>query len=142
MQDLIPPHSPKPSNHRIFLFLIVVSFFLNLVVSIILYNRTNSISQENTERLNELERQIEEEVKTTCIDSDVNEKSNDIYTKGTITLTDKDGEETVRYDECTGSKTQVNEMWCYESPKESGNYVGGRMVHDCPLGCLDGACVQ
>jgi len=44
------------------------------------------------------------------------------------------------YDECNGSSTQVNEMWCYESPAGSGNFVPGRTVYDCPYGCLDGAC--
>lgn len=81
-------------------------------------------------------------VKSTCVDSDVNEKPNDIYIKGTVTYTNENGVETVVSDECTGSKVQVNEMWCYESPAGSGNYVQGKMVYDCPKGCLDGACIK
>jgi cell division protein FtsB len=78
----------------------------------------------------------------TCVDSDVNEKPDDIYIKGNVTYMDEDGVETVVYDECSGSKTQVNEMWCYESPAGSGNYVQGKMVYDCVNGCLDGACTK
>lgn len=81
-------------------------------------------------------------VKSTCVDSDVNEKPKDIYIKGTVTYTDENGVETVVSDECTGSKKQVNEMWCYESPSGSGNYVQGKMVYNCPKGCLDGVCVK
>lgn len=81
-------------------------------------------------------------VKSTCVDSDVNEKPDDIYIKGKVTYTDENGVETIVYDECSGSKTQVNEMWCYESPAGSGNYVRGRMVYDCDNGCLDGACIK
>jgi len=81
-------------------------------------------------------------VKATCVDSDVNEKPDDIYIKGSVTYTDENGVETVVYDECTGSKTQVNEMWCYESPVGSENYVQGKMVYDCANGCLDGACIK
>jgi Na+-transporting NADH:ubiquinone oxidoreductase subunit NqrC len=81
-------------------------------------------------------------VKLTCVDSDVNEKPDDIYIKGNVAYTDENGVETVVYDECTGSKTQVNEMWCYESPAGSENYVQGKMVYDCDKGCLDGACIK
>ncbi len=81
-------------------------------------------------------------VKSTCVDSDVNEKPNDIYIKGTVTNTNENGVATVITDECTGSKTQVNETWCYESPAGSGNYVPGKMVSNCPKGCLDGACIK
>lgn len=81
-------------------------------------------------------------VKPTCVDSDVNEKPNDIYIKGTVTYTDANGVETVTNDTCTGSKTQVNEMWCYESPAGSGNLVQGTMTYNCPKGCLDGACIK
>jgi regulator of replication initiation timing len=81
-------------------------------------------------------------MKSTCVDSDVNEKPNDIYIKGTVTKTNENGVATVTTDECTGSKTQVNEMWCYESPAGSGNYVPGKMVSNCPKGCLDGACIK
>ncbi len=80
-------------------------------------------------------------VKSTCVDSDVNEKPDDIYIKGSVVYTDENGVETEVYDECTGSKIQVNEMWCYESPAGSGNFVQGKMVYDCPGGCLDGACI-
>jgi len=81
-------------------------------------------------------------VELTCVDSDVNEKPNDIYIKGSVTYTDENGVENTVYDECTGSKMQVNEMWCYESPAGSGNYVQGKMVYDCEKGCLDGACIK
>jgi hypothetical protein len=81
-------------------------------------------------------------VKATCVDSDVNEKPQDIYIKGNVVFTNEDGVDTTVYDECTGSKQQVNEMWCYESPSGSGNYVQGRMVYNCPKGCLDGACTK
>lgn len=80
-------------------------------------------------------------LKSTCIDSDVNEKPEDIYIKGSVTFTNENGVETVVRDECTGSQFQVNEMWCYESPSGSGNYVQGSQVNRCPKGCLDGACV-
>lgn len=76
----------------------------------------------------------------TCIDSDADEKPNDIYIKGSVTYTDEDGVERVVYDECSGDNKQVNEMWCYESPAGSGNYVPGRQVFYCKKGCLDGAC--
>lgn len=78
----------------------------------------------------------------TCIDSDVNEKPDDIYIKGSVTYTDESGVSNEVFDECTGSKEQVNEMWCYESPSGSGNYVQGKMVYNCENGCLDGACVK
>lgn len=81
-------------------------------------------------------------VKSTCVDSDVNEKPDDIYIKGNVTYTDDNGVETVVSDSCTGSKEQVNETWCYESPEGSGNYVQGTQVTDCDNGCLDGACLQ
>lgn len=81
-------------------------------------------------------------IQSTCIDSDVNEKPDDIYIKGNVIYTDKNGVGITIYDECTGSKTQVNEMWCYESPTGSGNYVQGKMVYDCDNGCLDGACIK
>jgi len=81
-------------------------------------------------------------VKSTCVDSDVNEKPDDIYVKGTVTYTKENGIENVVNDECTGSNEQVNEMWCYESPAGSGNYVQGKMIYNCPKGCLDGACTK
>lgn len=81
-------------------------------------------------------------IKSTCVDSDINERPLDIYVKGNVVFTDENGVETVVYDECSGSKLQVNEMWCYESPSGSGNYVQGREVYDCAKGCLDGACVK
>ena len=81
-------------------------------------------------------------IKSTCIDSDVNEKPDDTYIKGSVTYTNENGVETTVYDECTSSKTQVNEMWCYESPVGSGNYVQGKMVYSCKKGCLDGACIK
>ena len=77
-----------------------------------------------------------------CVDSDVNEKPDDIYIKGKVTYTDENGVATTVNDECTGSKKQVIEMWCYESPRGSGNYVQGKKVYDCPNGCFDGACVK
>lgn len=81
-------------------------------------------------------------VQSACVDSDVNQKPDDIYIKGNVTYTDKNGVSTTVYDECTGSKQQVNEMWCYESPSGSGNYVQGSMISNCPNGCLDGACIK
>ncbi|MCA9381917.1 hypothetical protein KC660_00740 [Candidatus Dojkabacteria bacterium] len=78
----------------------------------------------------------------TCVDSDVNEKPEDIYIKGTVTYTDDSGVSNEVSDECSGSKNQVNEMWCYESPSGTGNYVPGKMVYDCANGCLDGACIK
>ncbi len=81
-------------------------------------------------------------VKSACVDSDVNEKPDDIKIKGTVTYTDENGVATTVSDECTGSKLQVNEMWCYESPAGSGNYVQGSMITNCPNGCLDGACIK
>ncbi len=76
----------------------------------------------------------------TCVDSDVNDKPNDVYIKGSVTYTNEAGISTKVYDECTGSAEQVNEMWCYESPAGSGNYVQGTQVNNCENGCLDGAC--
>lgn len=73
-----------------------------------------------------------------CIDSDVNEKPNDIFIKGKVSYTDENGVERELEDQCNGSGTQVNEMWCYG--QNSGDYVNGRMVYDCPLGCFNGAC--
>lgn len=97
------------------------------------------------EKVSMLEQQLYELDATpqnkTCLDSDVNEKPDDIYIKGSVTFTDSQGNETSVFDECTGSKTQVNEMWCYESPAGSGDYVQGKMVYDCKNGCLDGACI-
>ncbi|MBP9781497.1 hypothetical protein KBC89_02475 [Candidatus Woesebacteria bacterium] len=81
-------------------------------------------------------------VTSACVDSDVNEKPDDIKIKGTVTYTDENGVATTVSDECTGSKLQVNEMWCYESPAGSGNYVQGKMIYDCPNGCLNGACIK
>jgi hypothetical protein len=75
-----------------------------------------------------------------CGDSDGNETPNDIYIKGIVTYTDENGVPATMYDECNGSKTQVNEGWCYESSEGSGNYMPGVMVYDCPFGCFDGAC--
>ena len=81
-------------------------------------------------------------VQSTCVDSDINEKPEDIYIKGSVTFTDANGVATNLYDECSGSKLQVNEKWCYESPSGSGNYVQGNLVYDCPSGCFDGSCVK
>ncbi len=105
-----------------------------------LNSQLEQLRNENTE----LEVKVEELEKTdpvgVCVDSDVNDKPDDIYIKGSVTYTDENGVEREVDDECTGSKTQVNEMWCYESPAGSGSYVSGKMVYDCPKGCLDGAC--
>lgn len=78
----------------------------------------------------------------TCVDADVNEKPDDIYIKSKVTFTDDKGVSNTVYDECTGSNLQVQEMWCYESPAGTGNYVQGNMVYTCPKGCLDGACIR
>ena len=77
----------------------------------------------------------------TCGDSDGSEKPDDIFIKGSVTFTDKNGLVTTLYDECNGSNTQVSERWCYENPQGSGNYVPGTMVYNCSLGCFDGACL-
>jgi flagellar basal body-associated protein FliL len=79
-------------------------------------------------------------IRTTCIDSDVNDKPNDIYIKGTVTYTDTNDKATTVSDFCSGVGNQINEMWCYESPKGSGNYVQGNMGYTCTKGCFDGAC--
>ena len=55
-----------------------------------------------------------------------------------MVFTDGNGVGTTVYDECSGSKLQVNEMWCSESTNGSGNYVQGRTVYNCPKDCLDG----
>lgn len=81
-------------------------------------------------------------MQSTCIDSDINERPDDIFMKGTVTYTDTNGEASTVSDSCTGSKNQVNEMYCYQSPQGSGNYVRGTMVYDCENGCLDGACIK
>jgi len=78
----------------------------------------------------------------TCVDSDINKRPDDIYIKGNVVYTDVNGVSNIIYDECTGTKKQVNEMYCYESPKGSGNYVQGRELFNCPNSCLDGACVR
>lgn len=81
-----------------------------------------------------------DEVRYYCLDSDGNQKPDDIYIKGEVIFLDKSGNEQTLLDECNGSRTQVNEMWCYENPAGSGQWVAGRMVYDCPLGCFDGEC--
>lgn len=81
-------------------------------------------------------------VMKTCVDSDINKRPDDIYIKGNVVYTDVNGVSNTIYDECTGTKKQVNEMYCYESPKGSENYVQGRELFDCPNGCFDGACIR
>ncbi|MBN1168994.1 hypothetical protein JXA63_03840 [Candidatus Woesebacteria bacterium] len=77
-----------------------------------------------------------------CVDSDAEEAPNDIFIKGNVTYTNEVGTQSVLYDECNGSNTQVNEKWCYESPEGSGSYVPGTLVYDCEHGCNDGACIS
>jgi len=78
--------------------------------------------------------------KLTCVDTD----ASDIYTRGRVTYTYIDKNNTkqtnVAYDECNGSGTQLNEMWCYKTTDGSENFVPGRMVYNCPKGCVNGAC--
>lgn len=76
-----------------------------------------------------------------CVDSDADEQQDGIYVKGSVTTTDGNGVSTTVSDDCSGSGTQVNERWCYESPAGSGNMVGGQKVHNCPNGCEEGACI-
>ena len=84
----------------------------------------------------------------TCKDTDDILKPNDIYATGSVTYTyfvngkdDKEGRATSTIsDECNGAGTQVNEMYCYKMTDGSENYVNGRMVYNCPNGCVNGAC--
>ena len=99
------------------------------------------LEEENTALKTEIE-ELKKVEKLSCVDSDVNDKPDDILIKGSVTYIDKSGKEVEVFDECSGSKLQVNEMWCYESPAGSGNFVSGKMVYDCPEGCLDGACIK
>jgi len=71
-----------------------------------------------------------------CKDSDGDRGSDDVYIKGSIITIDEDGSPNVSWDECSGSKRQVNEGWCTDSG------LGGVMVYDCPNGCSDGACIK
>lgn len=118
----------------------------------VLKERLDDLAKTTTEAIAEKEK-IEEKtcrgvwkngvcLQSSCVDSDVNEKAEDIYIKGKVTYTDENGLEKIFYDECSASKKQVNEGWCYESPAGSGNYVPGKKVYDCENGCLDGACVK
>jgi hypothetical protein len=47
---------------------------------------------------------------SSCIDSDANEKPDDIFIKGKVTHTNKEGVVNIVYDKCNGTNTQVNEM--------------------------------
>jgi hypothetical protein len=102
-----------------------------------LENQTRQFQEQLSES-----REMNKLIKSPCIDSDVYEKPNDIYIKGKVVCSNEEEVETVYYDECSGSKTQVFEMWVYETPKGSGKYVAGKMGYDCPSGCFDGACVR
>lgn len=110
------------------------------------YSNNQKTEQGLQQQINTIKDQVAEEknnqkkIKTVCVDSDVNEKPNDIYIKGSVAYQNEQGEEITAIDECTGSKKQVSEMWCYESPAGSGKFVNGQMIYNCPKGCLDGAC--
>ncbi len=77
-----------------------------------------------------------------CTDTDAKLKPKDIYKKGNVTYVNQNGKKITVNDECSGTNLQVNEMWCYEYPAGSGDYVQGRMMYDCPNGCKDGACIS
>jgi len=79
--------------------------------------------------------------KLTCSDSDLSKRNYAIYEKGSVTFLDKDGVTNVINDECNGSGTQVNEMYCYEAPIKSKNFLPGKKVYNCSKGCKNGACV-
>lgn len=65
----------------------------------------------------------------------------DIYEKRSVAYSDARGAEKTTDDSCSDSRKQVNKFYCYENPFGSGNFVPGKVVYDCPLGCSDGACV-
>lgn len=67
-----------------------------------------------------------------CTDSD---GGKDYYTKGYVTSGGK-----TYYDECSGSKLQVNEKYCYISG--TGEKVVGTSVYTCPNGCSEEACIK
>ena len=79
---------------------------------------------------------------TTCIDSDANQESDGIYTKGNVVYTDEWGQESVLYDECNSIGNQVNEYKCSENSEKHGNFMTEIKVYDCLNGCLDGACID
>jgi len=157
-------HVQKPKNSRITI-IIAVAIVLVLSGSIYFWQKSvlQRVQKEMEERIVLLQQEVasaEKKVEDiekkhckgvwengvclllSCVDSDINEKPDDIFIKGSVTYTNKEGVTNTVYDECNGSKTQVNEMWCYESPKGSGNYVQGNMVYNCPKGCFDGACIR
>ncbi len=81
-------------------------------------------------------------IRLTCLDSDANEKPNDIFIKGYVTFTNQNGTESTLNDECAQSGFQVNEMYCNVYPDGSGNAYPAKQTYDCPAGCSDGACIK
>lgn len=83
-------------------------------------------------------------VKATCVDSDVNEKPNDIYISGSVTYTnpyDSVGAEGEFKDKCTDG-TQLQEMYCREKNEGSGNWEPATSIENCTNGCFNGACIR
>lgn len=64
----------------------------------------------------------------------------DLFVKGNVSYSDRKTAKKTTDDECTGTGLQVNKTYCYENPYGSGNFVPGKIVYNCPLGCSDGAC--
>lgn len=118
--------------------MVTVQFVMFAMLS--LRERDNQSSSPQTHIILEHEPGTPIEGRRYCMDTDAHEKPDDIYIKGRVIFLDESGNEATMYDACNGSKTQVNEMWCYESPEGSGDFVPGRMVYNCPNGCFDGAC--
>lgn len=79
-------------------------------------------------------------VNTGCVDSDANEAENGIYVRGYTTYINVRKGESIVYDECSGSKRQVNERYCYKVTRD--DYAPAVKVYDCPQGCENGACVK
>ncbi|MEA1926088.1 MAG: hypothetical protein U9M90_02475 [Patescibacteria group bacterium] len=78
-----------------------------------------------------------------CVDSDASEIPDDVYVKGGVTYTNKNGETHTIYDEClTGSNHILNERQCVLDEKRENYYKLGKQSHKCPNGCIDGACIK
>lgn len=80
-------------------------------------------------------------IASTCADSDASLGANAIYTKGSVTAVNSNGDAQTLIDYCA-DKTHLIEYICYESPVGSGKYGSGRTIVDCANGCLNGACVR
>ena len=78
----------------------------------------------------------------TCTDSDINDRPNDIFIKGTVSYTSlADGRISKFVDECQGTGSVI-EYICKESREGSGIYDARSEIFPCPAGCLDGVCKQ